>query len=370
MRGAEPGGVRQAAVCVDGCAGRADASVGSEAARWRARQAGAPRFRLADWRGMRLWPAPAADTPRRGAGLKTRMAGADTPQGPARRMWTRLLSRACRLDRHRRAARRTAGGARGRRPLSRLSLVAVLGTTAAAPAPAADLPLPDLIDRTRPSVVGVGTVQPTRRPPNELLGTGFAVGDGALVVTNFHVVDKMLESERYETWAVFAGRGKQARVINAEVIARDREHDLAVLKLEGERLPPLRIGDAESVREGQQIAFTGFPIGAVLGLYPVTHTGIVSAITPIAIPARSSKELSTRMVRRLASPFNVFQLDATAYPGNSGSPVFDLADGSVIAIINQVYVKGTKENVLKDPSAITYAIPGEHIRAIVDEASR
>ena len=269
-----------------------------------------------------------------------------------------------------RRARRAACCAYPGLRLLPVCLLAVFGAAAMAPAYGEDLPLPDLIERTRPSVVGVGTVQPTRRPPNKLLGTGFAVGDGALVVTNFHVVDEMLDSERYETWAVFAGRGKQARVINAEIVARDREHDLAVLRLDGEKLPPLRVGDAEGVREGQQIAFTGFPIGAVLGLYPVTHTGIVSAITPIAIPARSSKELSTRMVRRLASPFNVFQLDATAYPGNSGSPVFDLDDGRVIAIINQVYVKGTKENVLKDPSAITYAIPGRHIRAILDEAGR
>lgn len=377
MRGAELSGARDAAVCIGQRVGqpgadarRLRASMGIELIRVSANATRMTWLRLAGWTGTASWRDSAADAPHQGTGPEAWMAAAQIRFRAARQMPTALLSRACRLDSVRRSVRRPAGGTRGSHRLPALSLIALLGTAASAPAQAENLPLPDLIDRTRPSVVGVGTVQPTRRPPNKLLGTGFAVGDGSLVVTNFHVVDEMLDNERYETWAVFAGRGKKARVLNAEVIARDREHDLAVMKLDGERLPPLRIGNAASVREGQQIAFTGFPIGAVLGLYPVTHTGIVSAITPIAIPARSSSELSTRMVRRLASPFNVFQLDATAYPGNSGSPVFDLADGSVVAIINQVYVKGTKENVLKDPSAITYAIPGEHIRAILDEASR
>ncbi len=38
------------------------------------------------------------------------------------------------------------------------------------------------------------------------------------------------------------------------------------------------------LREGQVVAFIGFPIGGVLGLSPVTHRGIISAVTPIALP--------------------------------------------------------------------------------------
>ena len=96
---------------------------------------------------------------------------------------------------------------------------------------------------------------------------------------------------------------------------------LALLEIEGKPLPALSLGDANRVREGEEIAFTGLPIGMVLGLYPVTHRGIVSAITPMVIPAMSSRQLSAKQIRRLRSPFNVLQLDATAYPGNSGSPV-------------------------------------------------
>ena len=53
----------------------------------------------------------------------------------------------------------------------------------------------------------------------------------------------------------------------------------------------------------------------------------------------------------------VYQLDATAYPGNSGSPLYHASSGEVIGVINKVYVKSTREAVLSDPSAITYAIP-------------
>ena len=59
--------------------------------------------------------------------------------------------------------------------------------------------------------------------------------------------------------------------------------------------------------------------------------------------------------------YSVFQLDATAYPGNSGSPVYDVASGEVVGIVNSVFVKGTKESALSAPSGITYAIPASKL---------
>jgi S1-C subfamily serine protease len=63
----------------------------------------------------------------------------------------------------------------------------------------------------------------------------------------------------------------------------------------------------------------------------------------------------------------VFQLDGTAYPGNSGSPLFDPKTGKVIGILNMVFVKGTKENVLAHPSGISYAIPSNYIHEIMKQ---
>ncbi len=230
--------------------------------------------------------------------------------------------------------------------------------------------LPDLIDRIRPAIVGVGTIEKTRRPPNRLLGTGFAIADGSLIATNAHVIPMEMNSKRLEFLAVFIGRGKAARGRRATLMGMDHRHDVAILKMEGPPLPALKLGDPEKVREGEAIAFTGFPIGAVLGLYPVTHTGIISAVTPIVIPARSSRELTAEQIRFLRNPFEVFQLDATAYPGNSGSPVYSRTTGKVIGIINMVFVKGKKENVLKDPSAISYAIPIDYLKVLLKQLGK
>ena len=57
----------------------------------------------------------------------------------------------------------------------------------------------------------------------------------------------------------------------------------------------------------------------------------------------------------------MFQLDATAYPGNSGSPVYDPDTGEVIGVVNMVFVKSTKEAALTQPSGITYAIPSRYL---------
>jgi len=75
-------------------------------------------------------------------------------------------------------------------------------------------------------------------------------------------------------------------------------------------------------------------------------------------------------VRRLAAgTFPVFQLDATAYPGNSGSPVYDAATAEVLGVVNMVFVKGTKETALTQPSGITYAVPARYIQALLRASS-
>jgi S1-C subfamily serine protease len=232
--------------------------------------------------------------------------------------------------------------------------------------PAAAEGLPATVKRVKPSVVGVGTYQALRQPRAKFLGTGFAVGDGRHILTNAHVLAAAdLDIKNNEQFAIFVGTGQNTKHRIAKKVAIDHEHDIALLSIEGNRLPALRLGQDETVEEGQMVAFTGFPIGSVLGLYPVTHQGIVSARTPIAIPRQKPGQLDAVVVRRLRSPFLVFQLDATAYPGNSGSPVYDPGNGDVVGIISSVFVKKSKENVLKDPSGITYAVLVRYARALM-----
>lgn len=249
--------------------------------------------------------------------------------------------------------------------ITRLPLLALYFLSSLLTSGAAFAGLPETVALVRPAVVGVGTMQATRRPPARLLGTGFVIGDGTLVATNAHVVPEVLAVEDKEYLAVFAGRGEHPQRRRAKTVAMDLKHDLAILKIEGEPLPMLQLGDSDRVREGESIAFTGFPIGAVLGLYPATHHGLVSTISPIVLPAPSGRQLTAAMIRRMRDPFEIFQLDATAYPGNSGSPMYLPKSGEVVGVLNMVFVKESKESVLEKPSGISYAIPIKHLKALL-----
>ncbi|MCB1859369.1 MAG: trypsin-like peptidase domain-containing protein [Gammaproteobacteria bacterium] len=231
---------------------------------------------------------------------------------------------------------------------------------------AADLAV--TIDKVRPAVVAVGTLNPTRSPKTVFSGSGFVVGNGHYVVTNLHVIPETIDFARKETIAVFTGRGRKAVARVAELIAKDTSHDLALLEIRGGKLPPLKLGNSSAVREGERYAFTGFPIGMVLGLYPVTHQGIISAITPIVVPSVSSRSLTAKQIRAMRDPYEVFQLDAVAYPGNSGSPLYDTDTGRVVGVVNSVFVKQTKEAVLSSPSGIAYAIPASYVRQLLEKA--
>ncbi len=242
-------------------------------------------------------------------------------------------------------------------------LAAVIVATAAVGTAVAGLR--ETVVAVKPAVVAVGTYEKMRRPAAVFLGTGFAVADGRHVVTNLHVLPGRLDEGKRETMGVFTGAGGNPEFRAALQVAGDEEHDLALLRIEGAPLRPLTVGDSGSVREGDRVAFTGFPIGMVLGFYPVTHAGIVSSVTPIAIPRSDARQLEPAVLARLQSPYDVFQLDATAYPGNSGSPLYDPETGVVWGVLNMVFVKETKEHVLDRPSAISYAIPARHVRELL-----
>jgi S1-C subfamily serine protease len=227
------------------------------------------------------------------------------------------------------------------------------------------------IDRVKGSVVAIGTYERTRTPPFQFKGTGFAVGDGTIIVTNSHVLSGALDPKNLETLAILLpAPGKdQVQVREAKRLSVDTDSDLALLKIERPALPALKLRDSDTVREGDQVLFTGFPIGPILGAHPATHRGMVAAISPIAIPQARSAELDSQVIRRIASgAYPIFQLDATAYPGNSGSPLYDPESGEVVGIINMVWVKGTKESALSQPSGITYAVPSKHLKELLEKA--
>lgn len=242
-----------------------------------------------------------------------------------------------------------------------LVLTAVFGS-----GPIAAQGLPDTITRIKPAIVGIATHQPLRSPRTRLLGTGFAVADGRHVITSEHVLPAALDAAGKERLvvAVVGESGRESDLRVAERVGVDRARDLALLKVEGAPLPVLRLAEGAPVREGQTMAFTGFPIGTRLGLVPATHRGTVAAITRMVIPPRAAHELTTAAARRLREPFEIYQLDGTAYPGNSGSPLFDPETGAVVGVVNMVFVPEGGEPALR-PSGISYAIPVRYVRHLL-----
>ena len=229
--------------------------------------------------------------------------------------------------------------------------------------------LPDTVAQVKPAVVAVGTFLPTRNPQFKFFGTGFAVGDGRLIATNAHVLQAPLEEAALERWAIAIPAGGRAEVRGVELIARDDRHDVALLRQGGAPLPALKLLDQqESVREGEEYNFTGYPIGTVLGLFPVTHRALISALSPIAIPRAQAKSLNARDIQRLGSEaWLVIQLDATAYPGSSGSPLYHPETGEVVGVINMVFVKGSREAAISAPSGITFAVPARYLAALLKQ---
>lgn len=240
----------------------------------------------------------------------------------------------------------------------------VLGT-----AGAAGNELVATVARIKPSIVAIGTFQKTRNPSAVFSGTGFVVADGRHVITNAHVLPRQLNTERLEQLIVLVGGEGDAQSRPATIIQADPTRDLALLRIDGPALPALALGDSRDLQEGRDLAFTGFPIGMALGLFPATHRATLAARVPIARPGITAKQLNPRMISQLRdSAYVVFQLDATAYPGNSGSPLYDPVTARVYGIINSVFIQGTREQAISRPSGITYAIPSEHIEDLLRQA--
>ena len=231
-------------------------------------------------------------------------------------------------------------------------LLAVFLALAAMPA-RAEGPVVELIAAVKPSVVAIGTHEETRRPQDVILGTGFAVGDGGHILTALHVV----RGAPAGSLSIYVGQGDDAEIFRVRQITADADNDMALLKIEGKTLPALRLYLGKELFEGEEVAFTGYPVGAVYGLYPATHRGIISAITPIARSQVKPGDLTPDMIRAIDKKIMAYQLDATSFPGNSGGPLVEPAEGAVVGVINSTYVQETKDSAADRPSGITFAMP-------------
>lgn len=227
---------------------------------------------------------------------------------------------------------------------------------------------PDIVARVRCGIGIVGTYNPANHPSLELLASGFFISDQGHFVTANHVVAAIQERKRLRDLRVFLPSDADREGHPATVVATDARHDVAVLLVKGGHFFPLELGDSARAREGQAIALIGFPLATFLDIHPSTCVGIISSISPIALPVQAGVPLKAELREALRSPYDVFQLDATAYPGHSGGPLFDPQTGKVLGIINSGFIRRTKEQIVS--TGITYAMPIHLVKPTLDEARK
>ncbi|MCG6896296.1 MAG: DegQ family serine endoprotease [Thiocapsa sp.] len=149
---------------------------------------------------------------------------------------------------------------------------------------------------------------PDDRSQARSLGSGFIVSTDGFVLTNSHVVEGADE---------IIVRTSDRREFVAELIGTDKRSDIALLKIEGEDLPAVKVASPRDLKVGEWV----LAIGSPFGFESSATAGIVSAIGR-SLPSENYV------------PF--IQTDVAINPGNSGGPLFNLA-GEVVGVNSQIY---------------------------------
>ncbi|MFT4768870.1 MAG: serine protease Do [Glaciecola sp.] len=179
--------------------------------------------------------------------------------------------------------------------------------------------------------------QSPQRPQERMAtGSGFIISDDGYVVTNHHVV---------EDADVVTVRLSDRREYEAEIVGLDPRSDLALLRIEAEKLPFLVLGVDDALQVGEWVLAIGSPFGLD---YSVT-AGIVSA---------KGRSLPTRS-RENYVPF--IQTDVAINPGNSGGPLFNLK-GEVVGVNSQIFTTRAGGSI-----GLSFAIPVNVVRNVVNQ---
>jgi SpoVK/Ycf46/Vps4 family AAA+-type ATPase len=140
-------------------------------------------------------------------------------------------------------------------------------------------------------------------------GTAFLIGPNGYLITAYHVIDAAGVIE-------FRLNGT-AHFQPATYIDGDKDADLAILKLDGDGWPSTQlVGPGYELHRGMELGLLGYPMGEAFGAEVTYTSGGLSSI------------------RRSPEGVQMFQIDVSAYGGNSGGPVFLSQTGEVIGVLS------------------------------------
>jgi serine protease Do len=168
--------------------------------------------------------------------------------------------------------------------------------------------------------------------PSTSLGSGFIISANGYIVTNNHVIEEASE---------IIVRLSDRREFVAELIGADKRSDLAVLKVEADDLPVVKLGTSKNLRVGEWV----LAIGSPFGFEHSATAGIVSA--------KGRSLPSDTYV-----PF--IQTDVAINPGNSGGPLFNM-DGEVVGVNSQIYSR------TGGFMGLSFAIPVDVMNNVVEQ---
>ncbi len=174
--------------------------------------------------------------------------------------------------------------------------------------------------------------------PQQGQGSGFILDKQGLILTNNHVIDN---AQRVEVMVSDKHKYK------ATVIGIDKNHDLALLKIQAPNLVPATLSDSSGLTVGQKV----YAIGNPFGLNGTMTRGIISSIRSIRGPQNNPIE-------------DAIQTDAAVNPGNSGGPLLN-SRGEVIGITTLIASNGADQS-----SGIGFAIPINTAKAVLDDFAR
>ncbi|MEX2213378.1 MAG: serine protease [Phycisphaeraceae bacterium] len=227
-------------------------------------------------------------------------------------------------------------------------------------------PFVTAVKELRPSIVAVGSYLRTDTPTVQYFGTGFVVEDGNLVVTNAHVVAALRAADRLDHLRVFfPDTVRDVDGKEAKVLLEDTYHDVALLRFEGRAGGVVKLAPTEDPDQGLSVGIMGYPTGTRLGLVPAVHQGVLAAVVPAVLPLPTGVKLTPELREALKNPYNLYQLDMVAFPGNSGSPLFDARTGEVIGVLNMTLATKTREHLFDKPTGIAYAVPVRWVHELI-----